>query len=175
MDVLVNNAAVGWEYRETHSHGMDALAETPPQFWEEVIDINLNSVYYVSRHVIPGMRERGEGAIVNVSSVGGTRGMADAHAYSAAKAGMNNLTRSMARTYGPAGIRTNCVAPKMVRLERGDTKMVRSYWAERGDPLLQDETRFQMCSPRPLPARPEEIANACLFHCGATPFSNSTS
>ena len=157
IDILVNNAAVGWEYRETHPHGMDALAETPPAYWDEVIDINLNSVYYVSRHVIPTMREQGAGAIVNVSSIGGTRGMADAHAYSAAKAGMNNLTRSMARTYGPAGIRTNCVAPGAI-----DTKMVRSYWAERGDPHLQEERRFQM-SPLGRPARPEEIANACLF------------
>ena len=63
----------------------------------------------------------------------------------------------MARTYGPAGIRTNCVAPGAI-----DTKMVRSYWAERGDPQLQEERRFQM-SPLGRPARPEEIANACLF------------
>jgi NAD(P)-dependent dehydrogenase (short-subunit alcohol dehydrogenase family) len=60
--------------------------------------------------------------IVNVSSVGGTRGMADAHAYAAAKAGVVNLTPSMARTYGPEQIRCNCFAPGVV-----DTGMIDPY------------------------------------------------
>lgn len=157
VDALVNNAGVGWQYRETHPHGMDPLAETPSEFWREVIDINLNSVYYVGKYVIPVMREQGGGAIVNVSSIGGLGGMSDAHAYSAAKAGMVNLTRSLARTYGPFGIRTNCVAPGLV-----DTQMVQSYMEERGNPQRHDQLRY-MVSPLGRAADPDEIAAACLF------------
>ena len=111
----------------------------------------------MSKYAIPALREAGGGTIVNVSSVGGTKGMPDAHAYSAAKAGMGNLTRSMALTYGPENIRTNCVAPGLI-----DTEMIRSYMEERGNPHTTDGSRYLVC-PLGRPARPEEIASACLF------------
>ena len=157
LDVLVNNAGVGWAYRETHPNGMAGLVDTPSEAWREVINIDLNSVYYVSKYAIPALRNAGGGAIVNVSSVGGTKGMPDAHAYSAAKAGMANLTRSMALSYGPEKIRTNCVAPGLI-----DTEMIRSYMDERGNPHTADASRYVVC-PLGRPARPEEIASACLF------------
>ena len=157
VDILVNNAGVGYSYEPTHPKGMAALADTPPEYWRDVININLNSVYYTSRHAIPQMLKRGGGAIVNVSSIGGLQGMSDAHAYSAAKAGMINLTRSLAVTYGPRQIRSNCVAPGGI-----DTEMVRGRLEEVGNPYSDDATRFALC-PLGRIGRAEEMAQACLF------------
>ena len=157
LDIVVNNASVGYDYANSHPQGMDPLATTPPEYWDDVININLNSVYHVCRHAIPQMEQQGGGAIVNVTSIGGVLGMADAHAYSAAKSGVNNLTRSMAVTYGPKNIRTNTVAPGGI-----DTKMIRGFLETAGNPHLNDETRYLM-APLGRLAQPEEIAKACLF------------
>ncbi len=157
IDIVVNNAGVGYSDEDSHPQGMAGLAETPTEYWEDVIDINLNSVYYMSKYAIAAMRKSGGGAIVNVSSIGGVNGMADAHAYAAAKAGMNNLTRSMATTYGAENIRTNCVAPGGI-----DTEMVRSKMKSLGDPWKNDEMRFMM-SPMGRIGTPQEMANGCLF------------
>lgn len=158
LDIVVNNASVGYDYAtEDRPDAMNSLAETPTKDWEAVIAINLNSVYYVSKYAIAAMRKSGGGAIVNVSSIGGEGGMAAAHAYSAAKAGVNNLTRSMAVSYGPENIRTNCVAPGSI-----DTKMIAGYLAAAGNPHLDDDVRFTI-APMGRVASPDEIANACLF------------
>ena len=157
LDVVVNNAGVGWSYAEQHANGMAGVAETPSDAWLDVVNIDLNSVYYVCKHALPQLRERRSGSIVNVASVGGLRGMRDAHAYSAAKAGVVNLTRSLAVTYGPEGVRTNCVAPGLV-----ETKMVESYMAALGNPQLDPVQRFTI-SPLGRPAQPDEIARVCLF------------
>jgi NAD(P)-dependent dehydrogenase (short-subunit alcohol dehydrogenase family) len=157
LDGVVNNAGVGWQYRENHPGGMAPLHEAPTDLWLEVVNIDLHSVYFVCKRALAHMLERGAGSIVNVASIGGLRGMSDAHAYSAAKAGMVNLTRSLAVTYGPQGVRTNCVAPGLI-----DTDMVRSYMEERGNPHLLEATRHQV-SPLGRAGRPVEIANACLF------------
>lgn len=140
---------------------MADLAATPSEQWHEVLEINLNSVYHVCKHAIPVLRQAGGGAIVNVASIGGVLGMADAHAYSAAKAGMVNLTRSMAVTYGPDGIRTNCVAPGGI-----DTKMIRHRLEAAGNPHLADATRYAL-SPLGRLAHPDEIARAILFLASA--------
>ncbi|MFQ5698026.1 MAG: SDR family NAD(P)-dependent oxidoreductase [Myxococcota bacterium] len=157
LDAVVNNAGVGWAYGETHPFGMAGVVETPTEYWNEVLNIDLSSVYYVCKRAIPAMLHNGGGAILNISSVGGLRGMPDAHAYSAAKAGMANLTRSLAVTYGPGGVRSNCVAPGLV-----ETHMVESYMAERGNPHKNDATRYAI-SPLGRAGRPEEIASVCAF------------
>ena len=158
VDVLINNASVGYDYAtEDRPDAMNSLAETPSDHWETVININLNSVYYMSKHAIVAFRQEGGGAIVNVSSIGGEMGMPAAHAYTAAKAGVNNLTRSMAVSYGPENIRTNCVAPGGI-----DTKMVAGYLEFEGNPHINERTRFGM-APLGRLATPKEIAKTCLF------------
>jgi NAD(P)-dependent dehydrogenase (short-subunit alcohol dehydrogenase family) len=100
LDILVNNAGVGYEYGAANPGGMDPLLTTPTPLWKDVIDINLTSVYLFSKYAIPAMIESGaRGAIVNVGSAAGSKGGTDAHAYAVSKAGMNSITKSMAKTY----------------------------------------------------------------------------
>jgi NAD(P)-dependent dehydrogenase (short-subunit alcohol dehydrogenase family) len=152
LDVLINNAGVGWAYDDVRPGSMAPLAETPVELWHDVMRINLDSVYHMCHRAIPEMRKRGGGAIVNVASTGGLRGMADAHTYSAAKAGMVNLTRSLARTYGCENIRTNCLAPGLT-----DTGMVAMRMA------LATEQGLQQSIPLGRAGTPEEMASAILF------------
>jgi NAD(P)-dependent dehydrogenase (short-subunit alcohol dehydrogenase family) len=158
LDIIVNNASVGYDYAtEARPDAMNSLAETPAAHWETVVAINLNSVFYMSKPAIAAMRKTGGGAIINVSSIGADMGMPAAHAYTAAKAGVNNLTRSMAISYGPENIRTNCVAPGFI-----DTKMIAGFLEATGSPHLDDEARFAI-APLGRLAHPDDIANACLF------------
>ena len=105
IDVLVNNAG-----------GSDhpTLAATDPAGWQREINTNLNSAYNCAHAVIPGMKARGAGVIIAVGSVNGLSALGDA-AYSAGKAGMISLTRSLAQEYGCYGIRSNIVLPGTVR------------------------------------------------------------
>ena len=105
IDVLVNNAG-----GSDHS----TFALTDPAGWQHDINGNLNSAYYCAHAVIPGMKAKGGGAIVAIGSVNGLSALGDP-AYSAGKAGMISLTRSLAQEYGRYGIRSNIVLPGTVR------------------------------------------------------------
>ncbi|HET6467698.1 MAG TPA: SDR family oxidoreductase [Geminicoccaceae bacterium] len=107
LDVLVNNAA--WTTKAT-------LAATGPADWERELAVTLTGAWLMARAVLPGMVARGRGAIVSVASVNGLVALGNP-AYSAAKAGLLNLTRSLALEYGPRGIRANAVSPGSVRTE----------------------------------------------------------
>ncbi len=126
LHVIVNNAGVGYSAEPELS--MQDVVGTPEADWQTVMDITLTSVFLTSKYGIPRIIESGGGSIVNVSSIGGVQGMFDAHTYSAAKAGMVNLTRSMAIRYGSQGLRVNCVAPGGI-----DTEMIASRIAQRAD------------------------------------------
>ena len=105
VDVLINNA--GGSSRRT-------LARTDPAGWRQDIKVNLDSAYYCTQAVIPGMLAKHSGVIINIGSVNGLSALGDP-AYSAAKAAMISLTRSLAQEYGPYGIRANIVLPGTVR------------------------------------------------------------
>ena len=85
--------------------------ELTPAEWDAVIATNLTAAFRTTRAALPGMVERGSGSIVNIASRLGQMGIAETAAYSAAKAGLIGLTRSLAREFGPKGIRINAVAP----------------------------------------------------------------
>ena len=105
VDVLINNAGGGAE-------GDGApLTDLTDEQWRWGIDMNLTSQMLCARAVLPHMTERGSGVIINVASGFGLRGGRDNWMYVSAKAGVINLTRSLSVTYGPAGVRTNCIAP----------------------------------------------------------------
>lgn len=102
VDVLVNNVGV--------IGPPGPITEVDPIAWDECFRINVNSMMYMSRLVIPYMEAQGSGAIVNVSSVAAMRAYPRV-AYAATKGAIISMTQSMAVMHGPAGIRINCVAP----------------------------------------------------------------
>ncbi len=157
LDVLINNASVGWAYEQVVPGSMAATADAPADPWRDVVRINLESVHLMCHFALPELERRGAGAIANVSSVGGTRGMNDAHAYSAAKAGVINLTRSLAKTYGPRQIRSNCLAPGVV-----DTGMIEPY-REVFEAALADPGAAEQLCPLGRMGTPEEAADAIYF------------
>lgn len=105
IDILVNNAGL--------SVG-DTILDFDETAWDRNLDVVLKGIYLCSRQVLPGMIERGSGVILNVGSVNGLMGLGES-AYSAAKAGMINLTQNLAIHYGPKGVRANCIAPGTIR------------------------------------------------------------
>jgi len=105
IDILVNNA--GYSPHPT-------FAQTDPAGWQNDINGNLNGAYNCAYAVLPGMREKGSGVIINIGSVNALSALGDP-AYSAAKAGLVSLTRSLAVEFGRCGIRVNVVLPGTVR------------------------------------------------------------
>ncbi len=91
------------------------LAQYPTAAWRQVIDINLNGVFYVNRAVVPHMVAKGYGRIVMVASVAGKEGNPNASAYSASKAGVIGLTKSLGKELARSGVSVNAVAPAAVR------------------------------------------------------------
>lgn len=139
VDVLVNNAGVLVER---------PIMEMTPEHITHMLSVNLVGAMYCTQAVLPEMRERGEGWIVNVSSTGGTRGGATSPAYSAAKGGMIAFTKATARRYTADGVRTNVVAPSST-----DTDM---YPDDRRDAAAAAFPQGRM-------VQPEEVAEAVRF------------
>jgi acetoacetyl-CoA reductase len=109
IDILVNNAGIT---RDGMVHKMCRRTQ-----WSAVIDVNLSSVFNTVRLLAPGMRERGWGRIVNISSMNGQKGQAGQANYAAAKAGMIGLTKSIAQEMAAKGVTANCVAPGFILTE----------------------------------------------------------
>jgi 2-dehydro-3-deoxy-L-rhamnonate dehydrogenase (NAD+) len=91
------------------------LAEYPLDAWRQVIDVNLNGLFYCNRAIVPIMQHADYGRIVNIASVAGKEGNPNASAYSTSKAGVIGLTKSLGKELAKTGIRVNCVTPAAVR------------------------------------------------------------
>lgn len=143
LDALVNNAGLTQ---------VGPFLDITPEQWNAVITTDLTAAFHTSRAALPSMVERGEGAIVNVCSRLGQMGIAQTAAYSAAKAGLIGLTRSLAREFGPHGVRINAVAPGPIATDMTE------------DLLASEEGRRRL---RDLPlgrfGRADEVANAVIF------------
>ena len=107
IDALVNSAGIAgpnarvWDY--------------PVQAWRQVVEVNLNGLFFCCREIAPLMREAGYGRIVNIASVAGKDGNPNASAYSASKAAVIALTKSLGKELADTGVRVNCVAPAAVK------------------------------------------------------------
>ncbi|CAN7405950.1 beta-ketoacyl-ACP reductase [Phenylobacterium sp. LjRoot219] len=112
IDVLVNNAGIT---RDGVFHKMSS------EQWGEVVRVNMDSLFNMTRQVIEGMRERGYGRIVNISSINGLKGQVGQTNYSAAKAGMIGFTKALALENAKKGVTVNAIAPGYV-----DTEMVQA-------------------------------------------------
>ena len=108
VDVLVNNAGIT---RDSFMHKMTA------DQWHEVIDTNLSSCFNTCRVVVPSMREKGYGRIINISSINGQKGQIGQTNYSAAKAGIIGFTKALALENATKGITVNCICPGYTETE----------------------------------------------------------
>jgi NAD(P)-dependent dehydrogenase (short-subunit alcohol dehydrogenase family) len=116
VDVLANVAGIG------DTAGLEGIEGLDDARWDLVLAVNLSGAFYWCRALLPGMAERGRGAVVNVSSLAGRSKSANGGlAYTASKAGLIGLTRHLAFDYGPRGVRVNAICPGGV-----DTPMIRA-------------------------------------------------
>jgi meso-butanediol dehydrogenase / (S,S)-butanediol dehydrogenase / diacetyl reductase len=154
IDVLVCNAGVGWEYGEEHPGTMAGIHEASVENWRDVIGgVDLEGYFAMIHAALPRMIEQESGSIVSVASMAGVTGLYDAHAYTAAKGAIVNLTRSMAITYAKNGVRANSVCPGFI-----DTAMIAPVIG-----IFDDPATAHTMVPLGRAGKPEEIANALLF------------
>ena len=107
IDILVNNAGI--------TGGNGATWELAPEVWRRVIEVNLVAPFLTCRHVVPVMRQAGYGRIVNIASVAGKEGNPNASHYSASKAGLIALTKSLGKELATQGVIVNAIAPAVAR------------------------------------------------------------
>ena len=112
VDILINNAG--------GARFMAPLTEVKVSGWDKTVSLNLTAPMVVAQACVPGMIARGGGSIVNIASLAGLQAMESLSFYSASKAGLLMLTRSMAKEWGPQGIRANAVAPGFIETEAWD-------------------------------------------------------
>jgi NAD(P)-dependent dehydrogenase (short-subunit alcohol dehydrogenase family) len=148
LDVLVNNAGIG---------GVGDLAETAPELWDDVMRVNVRSVYLMCRAAVPSMIERRSGAIVNVASAIAETGLARRVSYAASKGAVLALTKSLQVDLAPYGIRVNAVMPGTIH-----TPFVDRYLRESNAP----EEALSAVKARQLTGelgRAEDVANAIAY------------
>ena len=109
VEILINNAAND----DRHS-----LAEVTPEYWDDRIAVNLRHLYFAAQAVAPAMRERGRGVILNLGSISWHLGLPDLSLYETAKAGIEGMTRALARELGVDGVRVACIVPGNVKTPR---------------------------------------------------------
>jgi len=149
IDILVNNAGGGLNVPFS-------IVEMQEEDWDKVVDLNLKGSFLCCKAAIPYMRKQGKGSIVNIASLAGRSSATTVGpAYTGAKAGLLGLTRHLAKTEGPYGIRVNAVCPGSIMTE---------LLAERFKSYPKEEQEKRLAgTPLGRFGRPEEVAAAVLF------------
>lgn len=142
IDVVVNNAGITWD-APFHKMSLEQ--------WQKVISVDLDSAFNVTRQVWEGMRDRGFGRVINISSINGQKGQFGQVNYSAAKSGLIGFTKALAQEGARKGITVNCVCPGYI-----DTEMVRA---------VPEKVLESIVSTIPVGrlGKPEEIASMCTY------------
>lgn len=142
IDIVVNNAGITRD---------NLIARLSSEAWDEVLKVNLASAFYICKAVSMHLLSRKGGSIINMSSVVGLHGNAGQTNYSASKAGLIGLTKSLAQELAPRGIRVNAICPGFIGTEMTDK--------------LDEKAKDAFLTRIPLarPGRPEEIAGVALF------------
>jgi NAD(P)-dependent dehydrogenase (short-subunit alcohol dehydrogenase family) len=148
IDVLVNNAGVNAYF--------DAANMTEAE-WDSVFAVDLKGAWLCTKHVLPGMKTRRKGSIVNIASIHATLTIAGMFPYAAAKSGVVGLTRSLALDYAASGIRVNAVSPGWTR-----THLVEEWFAMQPDPAAAEASVMNV-HPMGRIATPAEVANVVAF------------
>ena len=107
VDILVNNAGI--------TGGNGKTWELSPEIWRKTVEVNLVAPYLTARALVPGMAKRGYGRIVNIASIAGKEGNPNASHYSASKAGLIGLTKSLGKELAGSGVLVNCITPAAAR------------------------------------------------------------
>jgi NAD(P)-dependent dehydrogenase (short-subunit alcohol dehydrogenase family) len=143
IDVLINNAA------NDDRHG---LQDITPAYWDDRMTINLRHMFFASKAAVPGMKARGGGAIINFGSIAWRLGLPDLLVYETAKAGIEGMTRALARELGPDNIRVTTVVPGSVKTPR------QAKWYS---PECETKIVDQQCLKTRI--SPEDVARLVLF------------
>ena len=144
IEVLVNSAANDQRHK---------WEEITPEYWDRSMEVNLRHHFFAIQATAPGMKSRGQGSIINMSSISWMLPSTGLPAYVTAKAGIVGLTRTMARELGPSGIRVNCVLPGAIHTE----KQRRLVWT----PEYMEKIMAGQSIKRAI--MPEDVARLILF------------
>ena len=147
LDIAVNNAGI--------SLAPTPLAEVSLGTWDQIIEVNLSGVFYAVRAQIPAMIAAGGGAIVNIASAAGVRGVPGLSPYVASKHGLIGLTKNIAAEYAQQGIRANAIAPGFI-----DTQLSQHF-------PLEERAKLAARNPMNRLGEVEEVAELVLFLAGS--------
>ena len=151
LDLLCNIAGI---LRSAHS------ATFPIEQWNQMIAVNLSGTFFMTRAALPALEADGGGAIVNMASVAGLQGVPYGAAYSASKAGVIGLTRSVAAEYSRRRVRVNAVCPGGVM-----TPMTSAGFNVEGEGEIDPKVLTKLAPMMPRVAKPEEIAGLVAYLC----------
>ncbi len=149
LDILVNNAGV--------THLPTPLEDVSEDDFDRVFNVNMKSVYLTARAIVPAMKARGTGAILNVASTAGLSPRPNLNWYNASKGWMITATKTMAVELAPSGLRVNAICPVA-----GETPLLKSFM---GEDTPEIRAKFLSTIPLGRFSTPEDMANAALFLC----------
>ena len=147
-DILINAAGIN-----TRQHADDVT----PEGWDQTLNLNLSAPFFLAQAMVPAMKEKGWGRIINFASLQSRRAFGNGISYGASKAGVEQLTRAMAQAWSPHGITANAVAPGFFR-----TELTGPVFA---DPALAQANADQTCIGRN--GEPSDLDGPLMFFCGA--------
>ncbi|CUK07951.1 4-formylbenzenesulfonate dehydrogenase TsaC1/TsaC2 [Ruegeria denitrificans] len=149
LDILVNNAGV--------THLPTPLEDVTEEEFDRVFNVNMKSVYLTARALVPAMKARGAGAILNVASTAGLSPRPNLNWYNASKGWMITATKTMAVELAPSGVRVNALCPVA-----GETPLLKSFM---GEDTPEMRAKFLSTIPLGRFSTPDDMANAACFLC----------